>query len=118
MNYAGAINIYCGKKVNFNPIGGEVLLENLGNDIEIKSWNVPGKTKPTIQVLEDLWASDGAAYEVQEIEDSKDFTKSAKDPVLVAALKVIMDELNTLRNEHGLANRTLSQLVNAVKTKM
>lgn len=44
--------------------------------------------------------------------------KIDNERVLRAFAEVVMDEINILRSQHGLADRTLGQLVTAIKSKI
>jgi hypothetical protein len=55
-NLAHKIELYVGRKVNFNPMNGEVKLsdEGDGNGPQIVYWNVSGKSQPTTSQLNAL----------------------------------------------------------------
>jgi len=60
-------------------------------------------------------ADEAAAFAAAE-EDMKDITVMF-DKLLKAFSLVVLDEINILRSEHSLSERTIAQLKSAVKTK-
>ena len=83
--------------------------------VESKYWNISGDT------VSEMSQPQKDAIDAAELEVRRDGVSDQLDPVediLRAFALVVLDEINTLRSQHGLANRTIAQLKNAVRAKL
>jgi hypothetical protein len=80
-------------------------------------WKIVGDTvQEMTQPEKDAVDAAIAAAAAQAEADAKDITISF-EKLLKAFALTVLDEINILRDEHGLAARTVSQLKNAVSNK-
>lgn len=105
------------------------------NKYDPANWFIDPDLSALVDVPYEYWLESGGVFSemtqpekdavdvaiAQRIEDKE--KKQAKleiddERVLRAFAEVVMDEINILRGQHGLAARTLSQLVTAIKGKI
>lgn len=87
-------------------------------DVELIYWKESGGVFSEMTAAEQ--AAKDADLAVAEIDAGRLAAKNEIDSkrVLRAFAEVVVDEINILRGQHALADRTLSQLVTAIKNKI
>lgn len=83
--------------------------------VENKYWVITGDTVSEMSQGEKD-AVDAAALEAQR--DSTAAQLDVVEDVLRAFALVVLDEINTLRSQHGLADRTIAQLKAGVRARL
>lgn len=92
------------------------MLQDDGNGVYIRKWNLPD-AQPTKAELEAVEAQAIAWYDDKTKTTEANFEQWDK-PELIAFAKVMLDEINVLRTQAGLAPRTMAQLKTAIKNKL
>ena len=99
------------------PVGDWIINPNMSAVVgyESKYWIITGD----VISLMDQTARD--AVDAQELSDSRDSIANELDHlegIMRAFAGVVLDEINTLRTEHSLPDRTLAQLKTAIRGKL
>lgn len=92
------------------------MLQDDGNGVYIRKWNLPD-AQPTKAELEAVEAQAIVWYNDKTKTSQADFENWDRQE-LVAFAKVMLDEINVLRQTLGLQPRTLAQLKSAIKAKL
>jgi hypothetical protein len=92
------------------------MLQDDGNGVYIRKWNLPD-TQPTKAELEAI-EPQAIAWYTDKVNTAEANFELWDKPELIAFVKVMMDEINILRAQHGLAPRTFAQLKAAIKNKL
>lgn len=100
-------------------------------DYPIKDWVINPDISTVAGVLNKYWVLTGDVVsemtqpekdviDLAELEASKDATANTidVDPYLRAFALIMLDEINILRNAHGLNDRTAAQLKTALRNKL
>lgn len=83
----------------------------------ISMWNVPGHSQPSMTSLASLETAALVWYDDWVQDHEADFENWSRNE-LKALVLVLKDEINILRNLHGLPDRTNQQLKYAIKSKL
>ena len=92
------------------------VLQDDGQGVYIKRWGLTNAqpTKAELQAVE----AQAIAWYTDKVKNKEADFENWDRPELVAFVKVMMDEINLLRAQHGLAPRTMAQLKAAIKGKL
>ena len=92
------------------------MLQDDGQGVYIKRWNLPD-TKPTETELQAV-EPQAITWYADKVKNKESDFETWDKPELVAFAKVLLDEINILRVNDGLAPRTMAQLKAAIKAKL